>query len=78
MAKILRRANAHEPKRSRSTRPLWVPGDLEAVRPVQRGESYPFFAAAVVLGFVALFVCYSRGYLLLYGDAVAHLAIARR
>ncbi len=36
------------------------------------------FAAAVIVGFVALFVCYSRGYLLLYGDAVAHLAIARR
>jgi hypothetical protein len=45
---------------------------------VQRGETYPLFAAGVILGFVALFVCYSRGYLLLYGDAVAHLAIARR
>ncbi len=30
------------------------------------------------LGFVALMVCYSRGYMLLYGDAVAHLGIARR
>jgi hypothetical protein len=63
---------------SRGQAPLWVPGDPEAVRPVQRGETYPFFAASVILGFVALFVCYSRGYLLLYGDAVAHLAIARR
>ena len=63
---------------SREQAPLWVPGDPEAVRPVQRGETYPFFAASVILGFVALFVCYSRGYLLLYGDAVAHLAIARR
>jgi hypothetical protein len=34
--------------------------------------------AAVVLGFVALLVCVMRGYLLLYGDAVAHLGIARR
>ena len=65
-------------KGSRGQAPLWVPGDPEAVRPVQRGETYPFFAASVILGFVALFVCYSRGYLLLYGDAVAHLAIARR
>jgi hypothetical protein len=32
----------------------------------------------VVLGFFALLVCYSKGYLLLYGDAVAHLGIARR
>jgi hypothetical protein len=45
---------------------------------LQRGEGYPIFAAAVIVSFVALFVCYSRGYLLLYGDAVAHLAIARR
>jgi hypothetical protein len=34
--------------------------------------------AAVVFSFVALMVCYSHGYLLLYGDAVAHLGIARR
>ncbi len=38
----------------------------------------PFFAAGVVLGFFAMLVCYRKGYLLLYGDAVAHLAIARR
>jgi hypothetical protein len=58
--------------------PVWVPGDPEAVRPVVRGETYPLFVGGVVLAFVALFVCYSKGYLLLYGDAVAHLAIARR
>jgi hypothetical protein len=57
---------------------MWVPGDPEAVRPVLRGETYPLFVAGVVLGFVALFVCYGHGYLLLYGDAVAHLGIARR
>jgi hypothetical protein len=33
---------------------------------------------AVLLGFVALVLCYSRGYILLYGDAVAHLGTARR
>ena len=32
---------------------------------------------AVVLGFVALSVCTLHGYTLLYGDAVAHLGIAR-
>jgi hypothetical protein len=58
--------------------PVWVPGDPEAVRPVVPGETYPIFVAGVLLAFVALFVCYQRGYLLLYGDAVAHLAIARR
>ncbi len=57
---------------------MWVPGDPEAVRPVVRGETYPVFVGGVVLAFVALFVCFSKGYLLLYGDAVAHLAIARR
>jgi hypothetical protein len=33
---------------------------------------------SVLLGFISLMVCFSRGYLLLYGDAVAHLGIARR
>ncbi len=42
------------------------------------GETYPLFVAGVLLAFVALIVCYQKGYLLLYGDAVAHLAIARR
>jgi len=58
--------------------PIWVPGDPEAVRPVVPGETYPIFVGGILLAFVALFVCYHRGYLLLYGDAVAHLAIARR
>lgn len=53
----------------------WNP---EAVSPSGRNEGVPFFAAGVVLGFFALLVCYRKGYLLLYGDAVAHLAIARR
>ena len=58
--------------------PVFPPGDPEAVRPVGKGETYPAFAAGVILAFAALLVCYSRNYLLLYGDAVAHLAIARR
>jgi hypothetical protein len=58
--------------------PVWVPGDPEAVRPVVPGETYPLFVAGILIAFVALYVCYQKGYLLLYGDAVAHLAIARR
>jgi hypothetical protein len=58
--------------------PAWVPGDPEAVRPVVPGETYPLFVAGLILAFVALMVCFHKGYLLLYGDAVAHLAIARR
>jgi len=34
--------------------------------------------AAVLLAFIALIVSFTRGYVLLYGDAVAHLGIARR
>ena len=34
--------------------------------------------AAVFLAFVALIISFTRGYVLLYGDAVAHLGIARR
>ena len=66
------------PGRTFRERPAWVPGDPEAVRPVVRGESVPLFVAGVVIGFIALMVCYQKGYLLLYGDAVAHLGIARR
>ena len=68
------------PRRKGSLResPIWVPGDPEAVRPVVPGETYPLFVAGVLLAFIALFVCYRHDYLLLYGDAVAHLAIARR
>ncbi len=58
--------------------PIWVPGDPEAVRPVVPGEIYPIFVAGILIAFVGLFVCFHHGYLLLYGDAVAHLAISRR
>jgi hypothetical protein len=50
----------------------------DEVRPATRDETFPIALAAVVLSFVALLLCFSRGYLLLYGDAVAHLGIARR
>ncbi len=48
------------------------------VRPARREEVMPLALAAVAVAFVALIVCVTKGYLLLYGDAVAHLGIARR
>ena len=48
------------------------------VRPAPREETLPIAMAAMVLAFIALIVCFNKGYLLLYGDAVAHLGIARR
>lgn len=50
----------------------------DTVRPATREETFPIALLAVILSFVALVLCYTRGYLLLYGDAVAHLGIARR
>jgi hypothetical protein len=61
-----------------SRTPSRVQGDPETVRPLAKGEAYPLFVASVILAFIALLVCYAKGYILLYGDAVAHLAIARR
>jgi len=52
--------------------------DPDEVRPAARDEIYQVVMGAVLLGFMALMVCFSRGYVLLYGDAVAHLGIARR
>ena len=52
--------------------------DWGALRPVSKGEVFLVFMAALVIGFFATLVCYAKGYTLLYGDAVAHLAIARR
>ncbi len=59
------------------TTPELAPLSFE-VRPARREEVMPVALAALALAFVALIVCVSRGYLLLYGDAVAHLGIARR
>lgn len=54
------------------------PFDWGAVRPVGPGEVRLVFMGGVVIAFFATLVCYAKGYTLLYGDAVAHLAIARR
>src|SRR5580704_14495582 len=50
----------------------------EGIKPATREELFPLALAAVVASFVAFLVCYTRGYILLYGDAVAHMGIARR
>jgi hypothetical protein len=55
-----------------------VTANPDEVRPATREEIFPIALAAVLLSFVALLISFSRGYLLLYGDAVAHLGIARR
>ena len=68
-------------RRRLSARPAAAIGpsyDPDAVRSATRQETLPVALGAVALAFLALTVCYSHGYLLLYGDAVAHLGIARR
>ena len=65
-------------RRELTPRAVVVPVDPNVVRPAAREEMLPVMLGAVLLAFLALTVCISRGYLLLYGDAVAHLGIARR
>jgi hypothetical protein len=62
-------------RNARTGRPAF---DWETQRPVGLGEMFPVFAAGVVLAVFATLLCYAKGYTLLYGDAVAHLGIARR
>ena len=52
--------------------------DPNAVTPATRQETMPAGLLAVVAGFFALAISAKLGYMLLYGDAVAHLGIARR
>ncbi|MGI4755655.1 MAG: hypothetical protein ACRYGF_02270 [Janthinobacterium lividum] len=52
--------------------------DPNGVYPATRPEIMPIAIASVILAFLALLVSASRGWMLLYGDAVAHLGIARR
>ena len=63
---------------ARSTVAKTAGGNPDEVRPATREETFPFALAAVFLSVIAFLLCFSRGYLLLYGDAVAHLGIARR
>jgi len=52
--------------------------DAEAQRLKLRGETFIVAWSALLVSLFALSFCYSRGIMLLYGDAVAHLHIARR
>ena len=78
MSAETKRSSEVKRPRGRQRRPIVWTGDSEAVEPAGRREIFPFFALGIILSFYALLVCYRKGYLLLYGDAVAHLAIARR
>jgi hypothetical protein len=55
-----------------------APRDPLGVYPATRPELVPIALAALILAFLALMIAASRGIMLLYGDAVAHLGIARR
>ena len=52
--------------------------DNDLIRPASREETLPIVMGALALACLTLIVCLQKGYLLLYGDAVAHLGIARR
>ncbi len=54
-----------------------LPEIAPGIRPATRQETLLVGMAAVVAGFFALSISASRGLMLLYGDAVAHLAKAR-
>ena len=67
------------PGRSARTIPPELLGrDPNGIYPAHRTELQPILIASLVLGFLAFLVCAKNGWLLLYGDAVAHLGIARR
>ncbi len=48
------------------------------IHPARREDTLPVLLVSLFLAAIALIVCLSKNYLLLYGDAVAHLGIARR
>ena len=63
---------------TRARRLAAVPADPNAVRPATREETLPVGLLALVAGLIALSISALHGDMLLYGDAVAHLGIARR
>ncbi|HMH12419.1 MAG TPA: hypothetical protein VK578_04870 [Edaphobacter sp.] len=73
-----RTARRRAPVSLTGVRPASSSGMPEEIRPATREETFPIALASVVLGFVSLLLSNARGYMLLYGDAVAHLGIARR
>lgn len=63
---------------ARSVPPELLGRDPNGIYPAHRTELQPIAIASLVLGFLAFLICAKNGWLLLYGDAVAHLGIARR
>ena len=61
------------PARAHEALPELAPG----IRPATRQETLTVGLGAVVAGFIALSISAAHGLMLLYGDAVAHLAKAR-
>ena len=62
---------------SRGNKPVSLT-DNDVIRPASREETLPVVMGALALACLTLITCLNKGYLLLYGDAVAHLGIARR
>ena len=62
------------PKRTVDPRSL----DPDAIYPANRQETLPIALMALTAAFLALAVSAKQNYMMLYGDAVAHLGIARR
>ena len=63
---------------NRRPTPRRFSGDPTVIRPATRQETLPLGLAAIVFGFISLSLNTLHGTMLLYGDAVAHLGIARR
>jgi Dolichyl-phosphate-mannose-protein mannosyltransferase len=58
--------------------PAIVDASPDEIRPATRQETFPVALAGLLLAFLAITISATHSYLLLYGDAVAHLGIARR
>ncbi len=74
----IRTRGERRPSRASALPPEFRNRTPGGIYPVHRQELFPIAMASLVLGFLAFLVCARNGWLLLYGDAVAHLGIARR
>ncbi len=72
------RGNARRSITPRRPPPELLNRDPNGIYPMHRTELMPIAMASLVLALLAFLVCAKNGWLLLYGDAVAHLGIARR
>ena len=73
-----RRTRERRPVTPRRPPPELLHRDPNGIYPVHRTELMPIAMASLILALLAFLVCAKNGWLLLYGDAVAHLGIARR